>query len=144
MKKLIMIMAAMFCMTGAMAQGEFKKMPKKHKDPVAKMARELDLTPEQMTKVRELNAKYPELQMRNRPHRPHVKNDSLRPKMRPDMRPEADPQKRMAQHKELRAKYDKELKDILTKKQFKKYQENRVKMREKHDMRMHGNPELKN
>ena len=133
-------MAAMFCMTGAMAQGEFKKMPKKHKDPVAKMARELDLTPEQMTKVRELNAKYPELQMRNRPHHPNVKKDSLRPTMRPDV----DPQKKMAQHRELRAKYDKELKSILTKKQFKLYKQNREKMREKHEMHMHGKPEFKN
>ena len=71
MKKLMIIAAAMFCMTGAMAQEsnvtapiekkQVKKMPRKHMDPVAKMARELDLTPEQMTKVRELNAKYPEL-----------------------------------------------------------------------------------
>ena len=150
MKKLIMIMAAMFCMTGAMAQEsnvtapiekkQVKKMPRKHMDPVAKMARELDLTPEQMTKVRELNAKYPELARgKGRMHRPHSK-DSLRFNKMPNGNKKPD----MAKRKELREKYDKELKDILTKKQFKLYKENREKMREKHDMRMQGKPELKN
>lgn len=151
MKKLIMIMAAMFCMTGAMAQEsketapiekkQIKKMPHKKMDPVAKMARELDLTPEQMSKVRELNAKYPELRRHAGPHgRPGMhKGDSVRqfkrhgdvkkfdgkkggPNMRPDMK----------KHKELQAKYDSELKNILTKKQFKTYESNRKELHEKY------------
>lgn len=148
---MIMMAALMFTTTSAIAQetktdtskcNKAMKMPRKPMDSTAKMARELDLTPEQMAKVRELNAKYPEIARHpGRPHHPHHKdmkdmkakkdfNKFDGKKMDGKMK-KMDPEKM----KEVKEKYDKELKKILTKKQFKKYNELQAQKKQLRDQR---------
>lgn len=166
----MIMMAAMFLTTCAVAQEsnensvknapaitekpQMKKMPRKPMDPTAKMARELDLTPEQMTKVRELNAKYPELfRHHGRPHHPHqkdmkAKKDFKKIDGKKKFEGKKFEKKKMdpTKHKEIREKYDKELKGILSKKQFKKYNELQEKRKNFRDQRppMEPKKEAKN
>lgn len=119
---------------------------KQHQKPdrTEMMTRELNLTPDQAAKVKALNEKYPELM---RPHRGghhgghHGKHDGAGPRkdkkqdvdaatgataQQPKNRPSRDEMdKKRDEMKKQREAYDKELKKILNKEQFEKYEKNK-------------------
>lgn len=163
MKKVFLTMVAAMAMSCAMAQeatagdnkckceqcdnckgkcGDCDKKQHQRPDRTEMMTRELNLTPEQATKVKALNEKYPEL-MRHRggrrgghgmrggfAPRQDKKQDvdgttgatAQQPKQRPSRE---DMEKRMQEMKKQREAYDAELKNILTKEQFEKYEKNK-------------------
>jgi hypothetical protein len=126
-------------------KGKCENCDKKQQRPdrTEMMTRMLNLTPEQAEKVKALNEKYPELMRMHRGGhrgghgmrggfgpRQDKKQDvdgttgatAQQPKQRPSRE---DMEKRMQEMKKKREAYDAELKDILTKEQFEKYEKNR-------------------
>ena len=126
-------------------KGKCENCDKKQQRPdrTEMMTRMLNLTPEQAEKVKALNEKYPELMRMHRGgHRGgHGMRGGFGPRQdkkqdvdgttgataqQPRQRPSReDMEKRMQEMKKQREAYDAELKDILTKEQFEKYEKNR-------------------
>lgn len=145
MKKMVLMFVALMTIGSASAQTEGNKdgMDSTRGDRTEWMVKELGLSAEQAEKVKELNAKYPELQRRGRGH-----HGNRGP--RPDMEPRTDgntgataqagerPQrpsreemeKRFAERREKMEAYNNELKGILSEDQFKAYEERMQQMRQ--------------
>ena len=158
MKKVLLTMCAALAINCAMDQDKplkdnsdskiklekIDKKPQQRPDRTEMMTRELNLTPEQTEKVKELNEKYPEL-MRMRPHRggprpggfgeagPRQDKDQkvdgttgATAQQQPMQRPSREEmEKRMQERKQKQEAYDAELKKILTEEQFEKYEKSK-------------------
>lgn len=147
-KTIVTMMVALLVGTTAMAQdsqneqrhpGKFDKteMIKHRTDETVSR---YNLNEKQAKKLLELNTKYAD-KMMPRGHRRHGHHGAGRPPMPPKdektQRPEPpkDGSKMQERRKEMEATmkaYDSELKKILTDDQYKSYQEDQKKMREKH------------
>ena len=150
MKKLVLMFVALMTMASASAQTEGNKdgRDSKRGDRTEWMVKELGLSAEQAEQLKELNAKYPELQRRGRGHHG---NRGHRPGMQPrtdgntgataqaggqHQRPSREEmEKRFAEHKAKMEAYNKELKGILTDEQFKAYEQKTEEMRKNHPQR---------
>lgn len=136
MKKIVLTMVALLSMTVMMAQND-KKEGKAPKQPTAeemveRMAKELNLTADQKTKVLALNKEYKDVMRGPRgPRGPRPDGETgatqqqKQQKQQKQQRPEmTDEQKaEMQKHMEKRKEYDAKLKSILTDDQYKKYQQ---------------------
>lgn len=167
MKKFMMTMIAALCMSSAFAfnQGPKTLTPAEKTDM---MAKELNLTKKQQTKVLALNEKYADLFQRPAHHGRHHMKDGKCPKQQMEGckkdvekkecckkdaaekkecckkmggKREITPEQKakMEQMHQKREAYDKELESILTKKQFQQYQENKAKHHGHHG-KPHGKP----
>lgn len=153
MKKIVMTMVALLAMTAAVAQqsdnNKERKAPKKPtpEEMTTRMAKDLNLTDEQKTKVQALNKEYeqvlggPGFRGQRPPKGDFKKGDkkkgdvkkktdanteaSAQDGKRDGKRPElTDAQKQeMKQHRAKRKEYDAKLKQILTDDQYKSYQQ---------------------
>jgi Spy/CpxP family protein refolding chaperone len=139
MKKIALMIVALLSMTAVQAQeNENKNQPREHKQMTVaertdRLAKTLELSDDQKTKVLELNKEYEKVlegpSMRGpRPPKPDgesgatAQNGQQRPE-RPQL---TDAQREeMKQRFEKRQEYEKKLKEILTDDQYKKYQEMR-------------------
>lgn len=145
MKKMVLMFVALMTIGSASAQTEGNKdgMDSTRGDRTEWMVKELGLSAEQAEKVKELNAKYPELQRRGRGHHG---NRGPRPNMEPrtdgntgataqagerPQRPSREEmEKRFAERREKMEAYNNELKGILSEDQFKAYEERMQQMRQ--------------
>lgn len=133
MKKVFLTMVTLLSMTAMMAQNDNKgeqKAPKQltPEERTEKMAKHLDLTPEQKTKVLALNKEYQDIQKGPRmggPRPPKSKNDAQTgaTEQRPERPQLTDEQKaEMKKQMERRREFNDKLKEILTAKQYEKFQ----------------------
>ncbi len=133
MKKFFLTMVALLSMTAMMAQNDNKceqKAPKQltPEERTEKMAKDLSLTAEQKTKVLALNKEYQDIQRGPRmggPRPPKSKNDAKTgaSEQRPERPQLTDEQKaEMKKQMERRREFNDKLKDILTAKQYEKFQ----------------------
>ena len=135
MKKMMLMLVALFSMTVAMAQNENGRQPRKMDAATVTtmMTQKLGLNADQQKKVEALNKKYESVLRPGRGgSRPQMGQGSAQDKnggQRPEL---TDEQKaEMKQRFEQRAAYEKELKGILSEDQYKTYQQ----MRPQHGMR---------
>ncbi len=143
MKKMILLLVAAFTMNGAFAQ-EDKGNRDSHRrfDRTEMMVKEYGLNETQAAQLKELNAKYPELQrfgmgrggrrpmMGNRGGNPQVDgNSGATAKERPARPSREEMEKRMNERRQKQEAYDQELKGIMTEDQFNAYQKKREEMR---------------
>lgn len=148
MKKMMLMLVALFFMTVAMAQNANGRQPRKMDAATVTtmMTQRLGLNADQQKKVEALNKKY-ESVLRPGFGGPRPEKGGPRPQMgqgsvqdkNAGQRPElTDEQKaEVKQRFEQRAAYEKELKDILSEDQYKTYQQ----MRPHHGMRGHHHGE---
>ncbi len=132
MKKIVLSMVALLSMTVAMAQSENgeRKAPKQMTpaEMTTRMAKELNLTDEQKTKVQALNEEYKDhlggpRMGGGRPPKADSNTGATEQKPRRERPQLTDEQKaQMKQHHAKREEYDKKLKGILTAEQYKTYQ----------------------
>ena len=145
MKRIIIALAALFTIaTTSMAQDNTRR-ERPSKEEMAKqrteaMVQQYGLNESQQNKLLELNTKYAEKMgpmFMRRPHhgpRPEgVRPEGVTPdnnvKRAPRMEMNSDFEQKRKEMKETQEAYDKELKEIMTEDQFKKYQEESQKMR---------------
>lgn len=148
---MILLLVAAFTMTGAMAQeSKGDKKGKKLFDRTEMMVKEYGLNETQAAQLKELNAKYPELQRSGgrgpRGHRPMMGDGQQRGQVdgnsgataqsRPERPSPEEMEKRMAERRQKQEAYDKELKTIMTEDQFNAYQKRREEMRNRGPRRM--------
>ena len=139
MKKIALMIVALLSMTAVQAQeNENKNQPREHKkmtvaERTDRLAKALELSDDQKTKVLELNKEYEKVlegpSMRG-PRPPKADGESGATAQNGQQRPErpqlTDAQREeMKQRFEKRQEYEKKLKEILTDDQYKKYQEMR-------------------
>lgn len=146
MRKIFLTVAAVLTFTMASAQEccnngtqQKKECCKAENDKAAEMAKQFGLNDEQTQKVRELNAKYPELASRSPRHgrngrRPEgrkggeIDGVSGATRQQRQMPSKEEMQKRrekmMTERKERQDNYNKELKTILTAEQYALYEKN--------------------
>lgn len=148
MKKMMLMLVALFSMTVAMAQNANGRQPRKMDAATVTtmMTQRLGLNADQQKKVEALNKKY-ESVLRPGMGGPRLGKGGARPQMgqgsvqdkNAGQRPElTDEQKAELKNRfEQRAAYEKELKDILSEDQYKTYQQ----MRPHHGMRGHHHGE---
>lgn len=145
MKKLVLMFVALMTIASASAQTEGNKDERdgRRGDRTEWMVKELGLSAQQAEQLKELNAKYPELQRRGRGHHG---NRGPRPNMEPrtdgntgataqaggqQQRPSREEmEKRFAERRAQMEAYNNELKGILTEDQFKAYEEKSAQMRQ--------------
>lgn len=138
MKKIILSMVALLSMTAAMAQSENgeRKAPKKMTpaEMTTRMAKDLNLTDAQKTKVQALNEEYKDCfggprMGGGRPPKNDGQTGATEPNQQRKERPQlTDEQKaKMKEHHAKRQEYDKKLKNILTDEQYKTYQKHHKK-----------------
>lgn len=141
MKKMMLMLVALFSMTVAMAQNENGRQPRKMDAATVTtmMTQKLGLNADQQKKVEALNKKYESVLRPGRGGSRPQMNQSAGQNKESGQRPElSDEQKaQMKQRFEQRAAYEKELKDILSEDQYKTYQQ----MRPHHGMRGHHHGE---
>lgn len=134
MKKMMLMLVALFAMTVTMAQNANGRQPRKMDAATVTtmMTQQLGLNDDQQKKVEALNKKYESVL---RPGfggpRPQKEKDSVQDKnagQRPG--PTEEQKAEMKQRFEQRATYEKELKDILSEDQYKTY----LQMRPHHGM----------
>lgn len=132
MKKIVLTMVALLSMTAMMAQDNGKR--ERRAEPTAeemteRMAKSLDLTADQKTKVLALNTEYKDVlrtpgMRAPRGPRPDGQTGATQQQQRPQRPQLTDEQKaQMQQHMEKRKEYNEKLKAILTADQYKKYQD---------------------
>ena len=133
MKKIFLTMFALLSMTAMMAQNDKsdKKAPKEPtpEEMTSRMAKDLDLTDAQKTKVLALNTEYKDM-FKGGPRmggprgpKPDGKSEATDNQQRPERPQMTDAQKaEMKKHMEQRKAYDTKLKSILTADQYKKWQ----------------------
>ena len=133
MKKIFLTMVALLSMTAMMAQNDKsdKKAPKEPtpEEMTARMAKDLNLTDDQKTKVLALNKEYKDM-FKGGPRmggprgpKPDGKSGATDNQQRPERPQMTDAQKaEMKKHMEQRKAYDQKLKSILTADQYKKWQ----------------------
>ena len=133
MKKIFLTMFALLSMTAMMAQNDKsdKKAPKEPtpEEMTSRMAKDLDLTDAQKTKVLALNTEYKDM-FKGGPRmggprgpKPDGKSEATDNQQRPERPQMTDAQKaEMKKHMEQRKAYDQKLKSILTADQYKKWQ----------------------
>ena len=126
-------MVALLSMTAMMAQNDKsdKKAPKEPtpEEMTARMAKDLNLTDDQKTKVLALNKEYKDM-FKGGPRmggprgpKPDGKSEATDNQQRPERPQMTDAQKaEMKKHMEQRKAYDQKLKSILTADQYKKWQ----------------------
>lgn len=135
MKKMMLMLVALFSMTVAMAQNENGRQPRKMDAATVTtmMTQKLGLNADQQKKVEALNKKYESVLRPGRGGSRPQMNQSAGQNKESGQRPElSDEQKaQMKQRFEQRAAYEKELKGILSEDQYKTYQQ----MRPQHGMR---------
>ena len=146
MKKLVLMFVALMTIASASAQTEGNKDERDSRrgDRTEWMVKELGLSAQQAEQLKELNAKYPELQRRGRGHHGNG-NRGPRPGMQPrpdgnsgasaqaggQQRPSREEmEKRFAERRAQMDAYNKELQGILTADQFKAYEERMAQMRQ--------------
>lgn len=141
MKKTILLLVAAFTMTGAMAQDNQGERREGRFDRTEMMVKEYGLNETQAAQLKELNAKYPELQRFGgrvpRGRRPMMGgqngqfdgNNGASAQPRPERPSREDMEKMMAERRQKQEAYDKELKGIMTEDQFNAYQKRREEMR---------------
>ncbi|MBQ6405622.1 MAG: DUF4890 domain-containing protein [Prevotella sp.] len=133
MKKIFLTMVALLSMTAMMAQNDKsdKKAPKEPtpEEMTARMAKDLNLTDDQKTKVLALNKEYKDM-FKGGPRmggprgpKPDGKSGATDNQQRPERPQMTDAQKaEMKKHMEQRKAYDTKLKSILTADQYKSWQ----------------------
>ena len=133
MKKIFLTMVALLSMTAMMAQNDKsdKKAPKEPtpEEMTARMAKDLNLTDDQKTKVLALNKEYKDM-FKGGPRmggprgpKPDGKSGATDTQQRPERPQMTDAQKaEMKKHMEQRKAYDTKLKSILTADQYKSWQ----------------------
>lgn len=133
MKKILLTMIALLSMTAVMAQNDKsdKKAPKEPtpEEMTARMAKDLNLTDDQKTKVLALNKEYKDM-FKGGPRmggprgpKPDGKSGATDNQQRPERPQMTDAQKaEMKKHMEQRKAYDTKLKSILTADQYKSWQ----------------------
>ena len=133
MRKLVLTMFALLSMTAMMAQNDKsdKKAPKEPtpEEMTARMAKDLNLTDDQKTKVLALNKEYKDM-FKGGPRmggprgpKPDGKSGATDNQQRPERPQMTDAQKaEMKKHMEQRKAYDTKLKSILTADQYKSWQ----------------------
>lgn len=133
MKKIFLTMVALLSMTAMMAQNDKsdKKAPKEPtpEEMTARMAKDLNLTDDQKTKVLALNKEYKDM-FKGGPRmggprgpKPDGKSGATDNQQRPERPQMTDAQKaEMKKHMEQRKAYDQKLKSILTADQYKSWQ----------------------
>jgi len=133
MKKIFLTMVALLSMTAMMAQNDKsdKKAPKEPtpEEMTARMAKDLNLTDDQKTKVLALNKEYKDM-FKGGPRmggprgpKPDGKSEATDNQQRPERPQMTDAQKaEMKKHMEQRKAYDTKLKSILTADQYKSWQ----------------------
>ena len=133
MKKFFLTMVALLSMTAMMAQNDKsdKKAPKEPtpEEMTARMAKDLNLTDDQKTKVLALNKEYKDM-FKGGPRmggprgpKPDGKTEATDNQQRPERPQMTDAQKaEMKKHMEQRKAYDQKLKSILTADQYKSWQ----------------------
>ena len=138
MKRIIIALTALITIaTTSMAQDDIRR-ERPSKEEMAKhrteaMVKQYDLNESQQAKLLELNTKYAEKMGPMQPRRPGGPHREM---VRPDNNFQQAPVKvhpdHEKRHKEMEATmeaYNNELKEIMTEEQFKKYQEESLKMR---------------
>ena len=133
MRKLVLTMFALLSMTAMMAQNDKsdKKAPKEPtpEEMTARMAKDLNLTDDQKTKVLALNKEYKDM-FKGGPRmggprgpKPDGKSEATDNQQRPERPQMTDAQKaEMKKHMEQHKAYDQKLKSILTADQYKSWQ----------------------
>lgn len=133
MKKFFLTMVALLSMTAMMAQNDKsdKKAPKEPtpEEMTARMAKDLNLTDDQKTKVLALNKEYKDM-FKGGPRmggprgpKPDGKSEATDNQQRPERPQMSDAQEaEMKKHMEQRKAYDQKLKSILTADQYKSWQ----------------------
>lgn len=133
MKKILLTMIALLSMTAVMAQNDKsdKKAPKEPtpEEMTARMAKDLNLTDDQKTKVLALNKEYKDM-FKGGPRmggprgpKPDGKSGATDNQQRPERPQMTDAQKaEMKKHMEQHKAYDTKLKSILTADQYKSWQ----------------------
>ena len=133
MRKLVLTMFALLSMTAMMAQNDKsdKKAPKEPtpEEMTARMAKDLNLTDDQKTKVLALNKEYKDM-FKGGPRmggprgpKPDGKSGATDNQQRPERPQMTDAQKaEMKKHMEQHKAYDTKLKSILTADQYKSWQ----------------------
>ena len=133
MKKILLTMIALLSMTAVMAQNDKsdKKAPKEPtpEEMTARMAKDLNLTDDQKTKVLALNKEYKDMFKGGpcmggpRGPKPDGKSGATDNQQRTERPQMTDAQKaEMKKHMEQRKAYDQKLKSILTADQYKSWQ----------------------
>ena len=142
MKKMVLLFAAMLTLTSVSAQTEGNKDERDNRrgDRTEWMVKELGLNDAQVEKVKELNAKYPELQRRGRGPRGQRPGPGMQPQFggnqgapqageQPQRPSREDMQKLFEERRAKMEAYNKELKEILTDDQYKAYEKRMQEMR---------------
>ena len=141
MKKTVLMLAAVCTFTCAMAQSEGRRGGReaRQSDRTEIMVKELGLNEQQAEQVKQLNAKYPDLQRSGRGNRgggrgfgsptmrqPQVDGETgatQQAQARPQRPSREEMEKRMEEHRKMQQAYDEELKGILTGEQFTAYKQ---------------------
>ena len=144
MKKIVLMFVALMTIANASAQTEGNKDERDNRrgDRTEWMVKELGLSAQQAEQLKELNAKYPELQRRgggprgNRGPRPGMQprtdgntGATAQAGQRPERPSREEMEKRAAERRTQMEVYNNELKGILTDEQFKVYEEKMAQMR---------------